>query len=84
LQRRDQAIEMLVSYLDRHPADTAALVLAVRLLYDAHASGTAATSPARDRDLAAKFAALYRAANGPHAALVDRWVAFVQQSRVGR
>jgi len=84
LQRRDQAIELLVSYLDRHPADTAALVLAVRLLYDAHASGTAATSPARDRDLAAKFAALYRAANGPHAPLVDRWVAFVQQSRVGR
>jgi len=83
-QRRDQAVEILVPYIERHPADTAALVLAVRLLYDAHASGTAATSPARDRELAAKFAALYRAANGPQAALVDRWAAFVQQSRVGR
>jgi hypothetical protein len=53
-------------------------------LYDAHASGTAATSPARDRGLAATFAALYCAANGTHAALVDWWAAFVQQSRVGR
>ena len=83
-QRRDQAVEILVPYIERHPADTAALVLAARLLYDAHASGVAATSPARDRELAAKFAALYRAASGPQAALVDRWVAFVQQSRVGR
>jgi hypothetical protein len=53
-------------------------------LYDVHASGTAASSPARDRELAATFAALYRAANGPHAALVDRWAAFVQQSGVWR
>jgi tetratricopeptide (TPR) repeat protein len=83
-QRRDQAVEILVPYIERHPADTAALVLAVRLLYDAHTSGTAATSPARDRELAAKFAALYRAASGPQAALVDRWVAFVKQSSVGR
>jgi len=83
-QRRDQAVETLVPYIERHPADIAALVLAVRLLYDAHASGTAASSPARDRELVARFAALYRAANGPQAALVDRWAAFVQQSRVGR
>jgi hypothetical protein len=52
-------------------------------LHDAHAPGTAATSPARDRELAAPYAALYRGANGPHAALVDRWAAFVQQSGVG-
>jgi tetratricopeptide (TPR) repeat protein len=84
LQRRDQAIDILVPYIERHPGDTAAIVLAVRLLYDAHASGAAATTPARDRELAARFAALYRAASGPHAALVDRWAAFVQQSRVER
>ena len=83
-QRRDQAIESLVPYIERHPADTTALVLAVRLLFDAHAAGKAATSPSRDRELAVKFAALSRAANGAEAALVDRWAAFVQQSRVGR
>jgi tetratricopeptide (TPR) repeat protein len=84
LQQRGQALETLVPYIDRHPADTAALALAVRLLYDAHASGKAALSPARDRELATRFAGLYRAANGAEAALVDRWAAFVQQSRVGR
>jgi tetratricopeptide (TPR) repeat protein len=84
LQQGGQAVETLVPHIDRHPADTAALALAVRLLYDAHASGKAALSPARDRELAAKFAGLYRAANGADAALVDRWAAFVQQSRVGR
>jgi VWFA-related protein len=84
LQRRDQAIEVLVPYIDRHPDDTAVLALAVRLLFDAHAAGKAATSPPRDRELAVRFAALYRAANGAEAALVDRWAAFVQQSRVGR
>jgi hypothetical protein len=34
--------------------------------------------------VAVKSAARYRAANGAEAALVDRWAAFVQQSRVGR
>lgn len=84
LQQRGPAIETLVPYIERHPADTDVLALAVRLLYDAHASGAAASSPARDRELAAKFAGLYRAAKGAEAALVDQWAAFVQQSRVGR
>jgi VWFA-related protein len=84
LQERGQAVETLVPYIERHPADTDTLALAVRLLYDAHASGKPATAAARDRELAAKFARLYRAANGPEAALVDRWATFVQRSGVGR
>jgi predicted Zn-dependent protease len=82
--RRDEAIRTLGPYLDRHPDDIGAIILAARVLFEAHSAGKAAVSPAADRELAAKLSALYRAAHGPEQALLDRWVSFITQSRVGR
>ncbi len=82
--RRDEAIRTLGPYLDRHPDDIGAIILAARVLFEAHSAGKAAVSPAADRELASKLSALYRSAHGTEQALLDRWVSFVQQSRVGR
>jgi VWFA-related protein len=84
LQQTGRAVELLAPYLERHPADADALALGVRLLFDAHAAGRVAVSPERDRELAAAWAGLYKAAGGPEPALLDRWAAFVQKSRAGR
>jgi VWFA-related protein len=82
--RREEAIRTLGPYLDRHPDDTGVIILAARVLYEAHSAGKAAVSPAADRELAIRLSALYRAAHGTEQALLDRWVSFIQQSRVGR
>jgi tetratricopeptide (TPR) repeat protein len=82
--RRDEAIKTLGPYLDRHPGDTAAIILAARVLFEAHTAGTAAVSAAADRELATRLSALYRAAGGPEQALLDRWVVFIRQSKAGR
>jgi hypothetical protein len=83
-RRRADALATLDPYLERHPADASAWFLAMRILYDAHAGGGVVTSQAEDVARAAKYAAAYKAAGGPRLALVDRWVAFIQQVRAGR
>ena len=83
-QRRSEALDTLDPYLDRHAADAAALFLAMRILYDAHAAGGTAKSAAEDAARAARYAAAYKAAGGPRLALVERWAAFVRLPRAGR
>ena len=82
--RRGDAIKTLGPYLDRHPDDIGAIVLAARVLFESYSAGNVAVSGAADRALATKLSALYRAAHGSEQALLDRWVSFIQQSRVGR
>ena len=78
LRRKPQeAIALLDGYISRHPTDANALLLGLRLLYDARAAGGRISSAADDRDLASRYAGLYKAAAGPNQALVDRWVAFI-------
>jgi VWFA-related protein len=83
-RRRTEALATLDPYLDRHPDDTSAWFLGMRILYDAHAGGGAVTTQAEDGARAARYAAAYTAAGGPQAALVDRWAAFVQKRKAGR
>lgn len=80
--QRADALATITPYLSRHPADINALVLALRVLYESHQSGRAVTSPAEDRARAARFGELYRAADGPEQALIDRWVSFISRSTV--
>jgi VWFA-related protein len=78
-QQRNDAMALLVPYLERRPDDAEALFLAMRLLYDAYAEGKTVRTGAEDADLAVKYAGFYRDAKGPNATLVDRWAAFVRQ-----
>ena len=78
LRRKPQeAIALLDGYIARHPSDANALLLGLRLLYDARSAGGRISSAADDSDLARRYADLYKAAAGPNQALVDRWVAFI-------
>jgi tetratricopeptide (TPR) repeat protein len=77
-QNDTEAIALLAPYLERHQDDSDALLLALRLLYDAHAAGRRVESASADAASAARFAELYRAAGGVETALVDRWVAFIR------
>jgi predicted Zn-dependent protease len=77
-QNETEAIALLGPYLEGHPDDADALLLALRLLYDAHAAGRRAESASADAASAARFADLYRATGGVETALVDRWVAFIR------
>lgn len=73
-----EAMALLGPHLDGHPDDVQALLLALRVLYDAHAEGRRAETAAADASAAARYAERYRAAGGAEAMLVDRWVAFIR------
>jgi VWFA-related protein len=78
LRRRPQeAIALLDGYVARHPSDANALLLALRLLYEARSAGARLRSAADDTASARRYADLYEAAGGPNQALVDRWVTFI-------
>ena len=72
-----EAMTLLDSYIARNPSDASALLLALRLLFEARSGGGRISSAAEDLDRARQYAALYKAAGGANAALVDRWVAFI-------
>jgi tetratricopeptide (TPR) repeat protein len=72
-----EAIALLDGYVARQPSDADALLLALRLLYDARSAGGRVLSAADDIELARRYADLYKAAAGANQALVDRWVAFI-------
>ncbi len=74
----DDAIGLLGPYIERHPDTADALLLALRILYDAHSAGRRAASAAADAAAAERYAGLYRSAGGAQAALADRWVAFIR------
>jgi tetratricopeptide (TPR) repeat protein len=71
------AVALLDGYISRHPDDANALLLALRLLYDARSAGGRISSASADIDQARRYADLYRAAGGSNRALVDRWVVFI-------
>jgi VWFA-related protein len=71
------AVALLDGYISRHPEDANALLLALRLLYDARSAGGRISSAAEDIDRARRYADLYKAAGGPNRALIDRWVVFI-------
>jgi predicted Zn-dependent protease len=74
-----EAIARLDGYIARHPADTNALLLALRLLHDARSAGGRISSAADDIELARRYADLYKTAAGANQALVDRWVVFISE-----
>jgi len=75
LNRRAEALAVLEPYIERHPAESEPLFLAIRLLYEAHDARKPLKGAAEDRALSAKYGALYGAAGGASQPLVARWVA---------
>jgi VWFA-related protein len=74
-----KSLDTLDGYLERHPDDSAAMMLVLRILYDAHAAGRVVRGVAEDTALATKVAEMYKGAGGANAALLDRWVLYIKQ-----
>jgi len=77
LDHRREALVLLEPYIARHQNDADAIFLALRLMYDTYAAGGRVKSAAEDAATAREYGALYAAAGGASAALVNRWVAFI-------
>ena len=71
------ALRVLDGYLDKHPDDTERLFLALRVIYEANASGRPVDSREQDRSRFDRYAAAYLAAAGPQAALIEQWKKFM-------
>ena len=78
---QSDALSTITPFLDRNPSDADALLVALHALYQLRVDGKSAGSAADDTARAASYARAYGAAKGPHGALVDKWVEFMQQPR---
>ncbi len=76
LQHAD-ALAIVQPYLDRHPTDPDALLVAVHAVYSARLAGQPLLGPDQEKARAATWAHAYSAAKGPHDALVATWADFV-------
>ncbi len=79
--RPADGLAALDEYLARHPADTAALALGVRAIYQVAAAGGVIVSPAGDLARARRYADAYVQAGGADRALVQVWLGFLERRR---
>ena len=75
----EQSYQTIVPFLDRNPKDADALMIAMHALYQVHMEGKTLGSAAEDRSRAAIYSRAYADANGPHAALVDKWAEYLSR-----
>jgi tetratricopeptide (TPR) repeat protein len=74
-----EALQTIAPLLDAEPADEEALFLAMRLLYEALASGRPIGDD--DQGLLTRYAERYRSADGARRDLVSQWVAALKDKR---
>jgi len=72
-----ESLSLLDGYLTSHGDDSNALMLALRLLYEARSAGGRVFSASEDAERARRYAVLYKTAGGPSQTLVERWVNFI-------
>jgi VWFA-related protein len=75
----EQAYPTIVPFLDRNPKDADALMIALHALYQIHVEGKTIGSADEDRAKAAIYARAYADAQGPQAALVEKWAEFLSR-----
>jgi len=75
--RRGEALTSLNRHLDAQGDDLGALFVALRLMFDAQATGERANSLASERERFARYARSYEAAKGPQHQLVTRWLKYL-------
>ncbi len=81
--RGRDAVRMLERYI-ADPAgrrDADALAMGVEWIYRVHAAGAVVHTPTDDRNLAHAYADAYEKSAGPQLALVQQWIAFLDQER---
>jgi VWFA-related protein len=77
--RPGEGAGLLAPYLERNPADQAALVAAVYATYARHVPSPARDTLGADRDRVARWATAYAKSGGPLQPLVSAWAKYVQE-----
>jgi VWFA-related protein len=75
----EQAYPTIVPFLDRHPNDADALMIALHALYQIHVEGKTIGSAEEDKAQAAMYARAYADTKGPQLALVEKWAEFLNK-----
>jgi hypothetical protein len=73
----EEAYPTIVPFLETHPADPDALLVALHALYQLRVEEKVIASPDEDRQRAAQYARAYEAAKGPLLPLVSKWAEFL-------
>jgi VWFA-related protein len=76
--RADEALPVLDGYLTRNPNDHERIFIVLQAIYQTHLTGRSIKSPAEDKALFERYAAMYAAAKGPQGALVETWRKFIE------
>jgi VWFA-related protein len=74
---RDEALALLIPYVETHPLDSGAVFVTLRLLFQ---SFTADGKP-EERDQIVRFAKAYVDARGPNQEIVAHWLRYLQKNR---
>jgi tetratricopeptide (TPR) repeat protein len=75
----EQAYPTIAPYLEEHPSDVDALLVALHALYQVHVEGKTIRSADEDKAQAAIFARAYAAAKGPQLPLIEKWAEFLSR-----
>jgi VWFA-related protein len=74
---RDEALALLIPYVETHAADTGAAFVTLRLLFQGFTAG----NPPEERDLMERFAKAYVDARGPNQEIVAHWLRYLRKNR---
>ena len=75
----EMAYPTIVPFLERHPKDADALMIALHALYQIHIEGKTIGSADEDRARAATYARAYADAKGSQLALVEKWAEYLSK-----
>ena len=76
-----EAMRALERHLAAHKEDVDGMFMGVEWIYQLHSAGVVLHTPAEDLKLARSYADAYTKAKGPQAALVRRWVGFLENKK---
>jgi VWFA-related protein len=74
---RDDALALLIPYVQSHPADTGAAFVTLRLLFQAFTTG----GKPEERDQMVRFGRAYVDAHGPNQEIVSHWLRYLEKNR---
>lgn len=80
-ERTDDAVPLLTRYLGENPKDSDAMIAGIYALYARHVPTPRSAALDADRQLASAWAKAYATQRGPHQALVDAWMTYLQAAR---
>ncbi|MFI5183619.1 MAG: tetratricopeptide repeat protein, partial [Vicinamibacteria bacterium] len=76
--QREQALPLLVDWVDRHPEDRGALFATLALLFQAFTQESAGAVAPAERERIVRYAKAYVEGQGPNRQVVQQWLKYLQ------